>query len=102
MAFLNEIGVGDVFKEVKARLSKKVNSTDMAIELAKKVDKTSLGAKNGVAQLDASGTVPASQLPSYVDDVIEGYLNGGKLCGTQAGWHSGRCRWFGFCGVYVR
>lgn len=30
------------------------------------------GAANGVAELDTSGKVPASQLPSYVDDVIEG------------------------------
>lgn len=37
------------------------------------------GAKNGVAELDSSGKVPESQLPSYVDDVIEGYLNGGKF-----------------------
>lgn len=31
------------------------------------------GAKNGLATLDANGQVPAAQLPSYVDDVIEGY-----------------------------
>ena len=31
------------------------------------------GAANGVASLDADGKVPSSQLPSYVDDVIEGY-----------------------------
>mgnify|MGYP006956031235 CR=1 FL=1 len=37
------------------------------------------GAKNGVASLDANGLVPSSQLPSYVDDVIEGYLSGGKF-----------------------
>lgn len=37
------------------------------------------GAANGVAELDASGKVPAAQLPSYVDDVIEGYVSGGKL-----------------------
>ena len=30
-------------------------------------------ANNGVATLGADGKVPASQLPSYVDDVIEGY-----------------------------
>lgn len=30
------------------------------------------GAANGVAELDANGKVPSSQLPSYVDDVIEG------------------------------
>ena len=34
------------------------------------------GANNGIAELDASGKVPSSQLPSYVDDVIEGYKSG--------------------------
>ena len=29
------------------------------------------GANNGLAELDATGKVPASQLPSYVDDVLE-------------------------------
>jgi len=29
------------------------------------------GAANGIASLDGSGKVPAAQLPSYVDDVIE-------------------------------
>lgn len=32
------------------------------------------GAANGVASLDASGKVPSAQLPSYVDDVLEGYV----------------------------
>ena len=32
-----------------------------------------------MAELDASGKVPAAQLPSYVDDVIEGYYSGGKF-----------------------
>lgn len=32
-----------------------------------------MGAANGIATLDNSGKVPASQLPSYVDDTIEGY-----------------------------
>ena len=31
------------------------------------------GKANGFASLDAKGTVPASQLPSYVDDIIEVY-----------------------------
>ena len=38
---------------------------------------TEKGANNGVAELDSTGKVPASQLPSFVDDVIEGYLNEG-------------------------
>lgn len=33
----------------------------------------------GVATLDENGTVPAAQLPSYVDDVVEGYLADGKF-----------------------
>lgn len=32
---------------------------------------TEKGANSGVAELDANGKVPSSQLPSYVDDVIE-------------------------------
>lgn len=31
------------------------------------------GKANGLASLDGNGLVPSSQLPSYVDDVIEGY-----------------------------
>lgn len=34
---------------------------------------TSVGQPNGVASLDANGIIPSSQLPSFVDDVIEGY-----------------------------
>jgi hypothetical protein len=38
-----------------------------------------LGKARGVATLDETGQVPASQLPSFVDDVIEGYLYNGKF-----------------------
>ncbi len=31
------------------------------------------GVANGVATLDATGQIPTSQLPSYVDDIVEGY-----------------------------
>lgn len=37
------------------------------------------GASNGIAELDETGKVPVSQLPSYVDDVIEGYYHNGKF-----------------------
>ena len=36
-----------------------------------KLDKSEKGANNGIASLDENGRVPSSQLPSYVDDVIE-------------------------------
>lgn len=35
------------------------------------VKRTEMGVANGVATLDANGLVPSSQLPSFVDDVIE-------------------------------
>lgn len=37
------------------------------------------GAANGVAELDENGKVPSSQLPAYVDDVIEGYYYNAKF-----------------------
>ena len=55
-----------------------------------KIDSSQLpiGENDGVAPLDANGLIPAEYLPSYVDDVIEGYYdvnntqstaNGGKF-----------------------
>jgi hypothetical protein len=49
------------FGKVQAQLNAKINTS-------------SIGVANGVASLDASGLVPSSQLPSYVDDVLE-YAN---------------------------
>lgn len=37
------------------------------------------GVANGVAELDSNGLVPSSQLPSYVDDVVEGYYYESKF-----------------------
>lgn len=37
------------------------------------------GVAGGFASLDGTGKVPAAQLPSYVDDVLEGYMSGGKF-----------------------
>ena len=43
------------------------------------VKRTEMGSANGVATLDSTGKVPSSQLPSYVDDVIEGYYYNSKF-----------------------
>lgn len=43
------------------------------------VKKSQVGAKNGVASLDENGQVPSSQLPAYVDDVVEGYYYQSKF-----------------------
>lgn len=37
---------------------------------------TSVGVASGVASLDSNGKVPSAQLPSFVDDVVEGYYDG--------------------------
>lgn len=40
---------------------------------------TEKGTNGGVATLDNTGKVPSGQLPSYVDDVVEGYLDNGTF-----------------------
>ena len=55
--------------------------TDTAVTTAlgfTPMDSASRGATNGVASL-TSGKVPSSELPSYVDDVVEGYYYNGAF-----------------------
>lgn len=61
--FLDSIGVGILWNKIKSTF----------IPVSQK------GAAGGVASLDNTGKVPAAQLPSYVDDVLEGYLHNGKF-----------------------
>lgn len=42
------------------------------------------GQANGIASLDSNGKVPSTQLPSYVDDVIEGYYHNSKFYTTSS------------------
>ena len=55
----------DVYAEITA-----IKSTLSGLD-GDYVDRSEIGQANGVAGLDASGKVPTSQLPSYVDDVVE-------------------------------
>lgn len=59
-----------------------------------KIDKAAIGQADGVAGLDSQGRVPASQLPSYVDDVLEGRLRDATTFvdpeGTPYGPESGK------------
>lgn len=48
---------------------------------------TQKGVANGVASLDSDGKVPTSQLPSYVDDVVDTYIVSGATP-LSAGWLS--------------
>lgn len=50
------------------------------------IPSTDKGANGGVAELDSNGLVPISQLPSYVDDVLEGTAQ--NVTETGAGTYS--------------
>lgn len=52
------------------------NVSGLTAALGNKLEKSLKGAASGLAELDATGKVPADQLPSYVDDVIEAYKSG--------------------------
>lgn len=91
MAFLDGGGVERLWTKVKELLNGKVSTgrkingkaltADITLSAAdvSAIPATQKGAAGGVAELDSGGKVPAAQLPSYVDDVLEGYLSGGKF-----------------------
>lgn len=54
-------------------------SKDITITDNTKIPLSQMGVAGGVATLDASGLIPAVQLPSFVDDVLEGYYYNGKF-----------------------
>ena len=55
------------------KINNKALSADITLSAAdvSAIPASAKGAANGVASLDDSGKVPTSQLPSYVDDVLE-------------------------------
>ena len=55
------------------KVNGKALNTDITLSASdvRAIASTLKGAKNGVAELDANGLIPSSQLPSYVDDVLE-------------------------------
>lgn len=62
---------GDAIKAEKDADGNTISATYLKIANVDTVIKK--GQANGVATLDATGKVPAIQLPSYVDDILEGY-----------------------------
>ena len=70
----------NVLSATKLTTARKINgvsfdgSKDITIADDTKIPVTEKGAAGGVAELDVNGKVPSSQLPSYVDDTIEGTL----------------------------
>jgi hypothetical protein len=75
---------GDVWHtstEFKVRNGSTTESLAFKSEVALKQSLSEKGAANGYAELDSSGLVPSSQLPSFVDDVVEA-ANFAALPGT--------------------
>lgn len=54
-----------------------VNLKQLLAKLEKYILATEKGSAGGVAVLDSSGKVPASQLPGFVDDVLDSYVRPG-------------------------
>lgn len=52
-------------------LLKKTAANTWTLDTTTYIPASQKGANSGVAELDSSGKVPSSQLPSYVDDVLE-------------------------------
>lgn len=75
MPYLDSSNVTDLVADIKALADETyadINHTHSSD--SSKLDASLKGAANGVAELDSSGKVPTSQLPAYVDDVLE-YTN---------------------------
>src|SRR6185369_16337354 len=66
----NKADVGLPYVDNTSDANKPV-STATQTALNAKVNTSKLGVANGVATLGSDGKVPAAQLPSYVDDVVE-------------------------------
>ena len=64
----SDIGLGNV--DNTSDLNKPI-STAVQNALDLKANAALIGAANGIAELDSNGLVPAAQLPSYVDDILE-------------------------------
>ena len=76
-----DIGLGNVDNTSDAD---KPISTATKAALDNKVNTSVLGQAGGVATLDETGKVPSTQLPSYVDDVVEGYFYDNKFYSDEA------------------
>ena len=59
-----------------SRIETDINNIKTLINSDTTLKKDDMGVASGVATLDTSGKVPASQLPSFVDDVLEGNAQG--------------------------
>ena len=75
-----QVGLGNVENKSSATIRGEITKSNVTTALGYTPLNQSLkGSASGLAELDSNGKVPSSQLPSFVDDVVEGYLSGGKF-----------------------
>ena len=68
----SDVGLGNVDNKSSATIRGEITKDNITKALGyTPVDTANKGSANGLAELDANGKVPSSQLPSYVDDVLE-------------------------------
>lgn len=66
------VGLGNVDNKSSEKIRSEITSANVTDALGFTPMNANLkGAVSGVAELDANGKVPTSQLPSYIDDVLE-------------------------------
>lgn len=75
-----QVGLGNVENKSSTTIRGEITKSNVTTALGYTPLNQSLkGSASGLAELDSNGKVPSSQLPSFVDDVVEGYLSGGKF-----------------------
>ena len=68
----SQIGLGNVENKSSATIRGELTKSNIITALGyTPIDASKKGVANGLAELDENGIVPSSQLPSYVDDVLE-------------------------------
>lgn len=78
-------GIATKIDSLFVRQTRTINGKNLESDITLKasdvgaIADTEKGSANGVAELDSTGKVPAAQLPSYVDDVVEGYFYNSKF-----------------------
>ena len=67
-----QVGLGNVENKSSATIRSEITSANVTNALGyTPINPNEKGVANGVASLDGTGKVPSSQLPAFVDDVVE-------------------------------
>lgn len=77
MAFLNETGLSHLWTKITEKISTTVSA--LTADDVGAVSTEKVGVATGVASLDENGKIPASQLPEYAHEIVEGYLFNGEF-----------------------